>query len=222
MGPDPTFRRSIAMMVRIYERVRAEQGPEAAAGRGTVFTPPKAQSQRIASSAAMDSTGSALPLAKRVAFAERWVRSVKQECLSKVILFGERPLWRALAEYSAHYHSERNHQGKGNHLLFPDARLNVVSDSSGCSNTTSAPHEYFYQTGSGCGRCGAELPAHPHVIPSTRANSSWLASARRKTRSLVEARFELNQRCSLQNVNRATIWPERGEDPAPLTKFTKP
>src|SRR6266849_1429247 len=56
----------------------------------------------------------------RHAFAERWVRSVKQECLSKVILFGEGPLSRVLAEYSRHYHSERNHQGKGNHLLFPE------------------------------------------------------------------------------------------------------
>ena len=54
------------------------------------------------------------------AFAERWVRSVKQECLSKVILFGEGPLLRVLAEYSRHYHSERNHEGKGNRLLFPD------------------------------------------------------------------------------------------------------
>jgi putative transposase len=54
------------------------------------------------------------------AFAERWVRSVKQECLSKVILFGEGPLSRTLAEFTAHYHGERNHQGKGNKLLFPD------------------------------------------------------------------------------------------------------
>src|SRR5436190_12206623 len=53
------------------------------------------------------------------AFAERWVRSVKLECLSKVILLGERPLSRVLTEYSRHYHSERNHQGKGNRLLFP-------------------------------------------------------------------------------------------------------
>ena len=57
------------------------------------------------------------------AFAERWVRSVKQECLSKLILFGERQLSRALDEFCAHYHGERNHQGKGkgNKLLFPDA-----------------------------------------------------------------------------------------------------
>ena len=54
------------------------------------------------------------------AFAERWVRSVKQECLAKLILFGERPLARTLAEFSAHYHGERNHQGKSNKLLFPD------------------------------------------------------------------------------------------------------
>jgi len=53
------------------------------------------------------------------AFAERWIRSVKQECLSKLILFGEASLRRALTEYIAHFHSERNHQGKQNRILFP-------------------------------------------------------------------------------------------------------
>src|SRR6202521_2578210 len=53
------------------------------------------------------------------AYAERWVRSVKDECLSKVILFGERSLRRALSKYVEHYHAERNHQGKDNVLLFP-------------------------------------------------------------------------------------------------------
>jgi putative transposase len=53
------------------------------------------------------------------AHAERWVRSVKEECLSKVILFGERFLRHALNEYVEHYHAERNHLGKGNVLLFP-------------------------------------------------------------------------------------------------------
>src|SRR4051795_7234370 len=53
------------------------------------------------------------------AFAERWVRSVKQECLSKLILPGESSLRRALAQYVTHYHEERNHQGKNNLLLFP-------------------------------------------------------------------------------------------------------
>lgn len=53
------------------------------------------------------------------AFAERWVRSVKQECLSKLILFGEGSLKRALAEFGQHYHGERPHQGKDNVVLFP-------------------------------------------------------------------------------------------------------
>jgi hypothetical protein len=53
------------------------------------------------------------------ASAERWVRSVKEECLSRWILFGEAALCRALHEYVEHYHHERNHQGKGNVLLFP-------------------------------------------------------------------------------------------------------
>src|SRR5712691_9452387 len=53
------------------------------------------------------------------AFAERWVRAVKQQCLSKLVLFGEGSLQRALTEFLEHYHAERNHQGKGNVLLFP-------------------------------------------------------------------------------------------------------
>jgi len=55
------------------------------------------------------------------AYAERWVRSVKEECLSKVILFGEFSLRRALSNYVDHFHAERNHQGKGNVLLFPQS-----------------------------------------------------------------------------------------------------
>jgi transposase InsO family protein len=53
------------------------------------------------------------------AYAERWVRSVMDEALSRLILFGERSLQHALTEYVAHYHAERPHQGKGNVLLFP-------------------------------------------------------------------------------------------------------
>jgi hypothetical protein len=53
------------------------------------------------------------------AYAERWVRSVKEECLSRLMLFGEASLHHALTQYVAHFHHERNHQGKGNVLLFP-------------------------------------------------------------------------------------------------------
>jgi len=49
------------------------------------------------------------------------VRSVKEECLSHLILFGEASLRKALTQFQEHYHSERNHQGKGNVLLIPRA-----------------------------------------------------------------------------------------------------
>ncbi len=51
------------------------------------------------------------------AHAERFVLSVKSECLDRLILFGERQLERAIREYAAHYHRERNHQGIANALI---------------------------------------------------------------------------------------------------------
>jgi putative transposase len=53
------------------------------------------------------------------AYAERFVRSVKGECLSKLIPIGAPMLRRALHEYLVHYHRERNHQGLGNQLIVP-------------------------------------------------------------------------------------------------------
>ena len=53
------------------------------------------------------------------AYAERFVRTIKEECLSRLILFGENTLRRALRTFLTHYHEERTHQGKGNLLLFP-------------------------------------------------------------------------------------------------------
>ena len=50
---------------------------------------------------------------------ERWVLSVKSELLSRLVIFGEDGLRRALSEYVKHFHEERNHQGKDNVLLFP-------------------------------------------------------------------------------------------------------
>jgi hypothetical protein len=61
-------------------------------------------------------------------YAERWIRSMTQECLSKMVLFGERSLRRALNEYVEHFHAERNHQGRGNVLLFPRVRTSAATD----------------------------------------------------------------------------------------------
>lgn len=53
------------------------------------------------------------------AYAERFVRSIKESCLERMIFFGENSLRHALREFVAHYHLERNHQGLENRLIVP-------------------------------------------------------------------------------------------------------
>jgi putative transposase len=79
------------------------------------------------------------------AYAERWVRSVKGECLSKVILFGERSLRRALSDYVDHFHTERNHQGKGNVLLFPRVTDRPREGSVRCRERLLGLLRYYHQ-----------------------------------------------------------------------------
>jgi putative transposase len=79
----------------------------------------------------IDATGvTRVPLPPRspnlTAYAERWVRSVKEEALSRLLLCGERALRHALTEYVAHYHTERPHQGKGNVILMPSVGPKTV------------------------------------------------------------------------------------------------
>jgi putative transposase len=54
------------------------------------------------------------------AHAERFVRSIKESCLERLILFGESSLRTAVHQFMAHYHRERNHQGLGNRLIQPE------------------------------------------------------------------------------------------------------
>ena len=57
------------------------------------------------------------------AHAERFVRTIKESCLDRLILFGEGSLRKAIREFAAHYHLERNHQGLGNQLIVPETSL---------------------------------------------------------------------------------------------------
>jgi len=79
------------------------------------------------------------------AYSERWVRSVKEECLSKLILFGERSLRRALHNYLAHYHEERNHQGKNNVLLFPRVGTSRPADPVQCRERLGGLLCYYHR-----------------------------------------------------------------------------
>ena len=55
------------------------------------------------------------------AFAERFVRTVRRECLDHVLVLGERHLERTLREYVSHYNQERPHRGLS--LQTPEPRL---------------------------------------------------------------------------------------------------
>ena len=62
------------------------------------------------------------------AYAERFVRTIKEECLEQMILFGEDALRNSIREFLDHFHQERNHQGLRNRLISP---INATVNSEG-------------------------------------------------------------------------------------------
>ena len=75
------------------------------------------------------------------AHAERFIRSIKHECLDRMILFGEGHLQRVLDEYLTHYNHERNHQGIGNNLI--NARLKVGTGPIECNERLGGLLMYY-------------------------------------------------------------------------------
>ncbi|MCZ6736162.1 MAG: integrase core domain-containing protein, partial [Planctomycetota bacterium] len=61
------------------------------------------------------------------AYAERFVRSIKSECIDRMIVIGERHLRTAISEYVEHYHAERNHQGLENAIIAPVSEVGELS-----------------------------------------------------------------------------------------------
>ena len=57
------------------------------------------------------------------AYVERFVRSIKDECLNRMIFIGEASLRRAVCDFMLHYHGERNHRGLGNRLIRAEPRF---------------------------------------------------------------------------------------------------
>jgi transposase InsO family protein len=80
------------------------------------------------------------------AYAERFVRSIKDECLSRVIFFGEQSLRKATREYAAHYHRERNHQGIDNRLIEPDDRLGSSFSAIECAQRLGGMLRFYHRT----------------------------------------------------------------------------
>ncbi len=79
------------------------------------------------------------------AYAERFVRSIKSECLAQIIPLGERHLRTAVKEYTGHYHLERNHQGLENELIEKPSDEPDRDGSVECQERLGGVLQYYYR-----------------------------------------------------------------------------
>ena len=79
------------------------------------------------------------------AYAERFVRTIKESCLERMILFGEQSLRRAVREFLVHYHRERNHQGLDNQLIFPAPSVRDPRGPTECRQRLGGMLKYYYR-----------------------------------------------------------------------------
>jgi putative transposase len=79
------------------------------------------------------------------AYMERWFRSLKTECLDRMIFFGRKSLENAVREYVEHYHAERNHQGLGNQLIEPGNEVGAVAGKIECYERLGGILKYYHR-----------------------------------------------------------------------------
>ena len=79
------------------------------------------------------------------AFLERFFRSLKSECLEKIIFFGERSLRNAVREYLVHFHRERNHQGLDNEVIDPRDEVGQTDGEIRCRDRLGGMLRYYYR-----------------------------------------------------------------------------
>ena len=76
---------------------------------------------------------------------ERFMRSIKSECLEKMIFFRENMLRNAVREYLSHYHHERNHQGLDNTIIDPKGEVGKISGKIECRERLGGILRYYYR-----------------------------------------------------------------------------
>ena len=76
---------------------------------------------------------------------ERFMRSVKGECLERMVFFGGRSLQVAMAEYLSHFRAERNHQGLGNRLMEPGEEVGRTIGEVACQERLGGILSYYYR-----------------------------------------------------------------------------
>jgi transposase InsO family protein len=79
------------------------------------------------------------------AYAERFVKTIKESCLERMIRFGEDSLRNAVREFVKHYHLERNHQGLGNALIVPIKTTHETTGPVQCRQRLGGLLNYYYQ-----------------------------------------------------------------------------
>ena len=79
------------------------------------------------------------------AYAERFVRSIKEECLDRMIFFGEKSLRHAIKQYVEHYHHERNHQGLDNKLIAPEDDVGNSDGEIDCRERLGGLLRYYHR-----------------------------------------------------------------------------
>ena len=79
------------------------------------------------------------------AYVERFMRSIKSECLSRLIFIGEKSLKRAVSAYLEHYHRERNHQGLDNRLITPGDEVGQVVGTIECRERLGGLLRYYHR-----------------------------------------------------------------------------
>ncbi len=79
------------------------------------------------------------------AYAERFVRTIKESCLDRMIFFGEDSLRRAINEFLDYYHHERNHQGLGNRLIDPREEIGATDGSVTCRERLGGLLRYYHR-----------------------------------------------------------------------------
>ena len=79
------------------------------------------------------------------AYAERFVRTIRQACLDRLIFFGEASLRRAVDEFIRHYNEERNHQGLANQIIRPEFPVFPVEGEVGCRKRLGELLRYYFR-----------------------------------------------------------------------------
>ena len=76
---------------------------------------------------------------------ERFHRGLKEECLERLIFFGERMLRNAVVQFLEHYHGERNHQGLANRILVPGEEVGRSSGEIQCRERLGGLLRYYHR-----------------------------------------------------------------------------